>query len=148
VAAELRAGARSSRDRKHLDEQVLAPYFRRGRILTPSSAGWDALGLTLSRLRAEGSLDLTTMPRGFVFDVLIAFSCREAGVVLITRNARDMERIRSVFRFEFVAPYPPANYRRSAHPRSAVHRTPSPVGGSFPRTKGVFPGMCMRERLV
>ena len=109
VAAELRAGARSSRDRKHLDEQVLAPYFRRGRILTPSSAGWDALGLTLSRLRSEGSLDLATMPRGFVFDVLIAFSCREAGVVLITRNARDMERIRSVFRFEFVAPYPPAN---------------------------------------
>lgn len=109
VAAELRAGARSSRDRKHLDEQVLAPYYRRGRILTPSSAGWDALGLTLSRLRAEGPLDLTTMPRGFVFDVLIAFSCREAGVVLITRNARDMERIRSVFRFEFVAPYPAAN---------------------------------------
>jgi predicted nucleic acid-binding protein len=56
---------------------------------------------------AEGALDLATMPRGFVFDVLIAFSCREAGVVLITRNVRDMERIRSVFRFEFVAPFPP-----------------------------------------
>jgi predicted nucleic acid-binding protein len=108
VAAELRAGARSARERKILDEQVMAPFFRRGRILTPSPAAWDALGLTLSRLRAEGSLDLATMPRGFVFDVLIAFSCREAGVVLITRNTRDMERIRSVFRFEFVAPFPPA----------------------------------------
>jgi predicted nucleic acid-binding protein len=106
VAAELRAGARSSRDRRQLDEQVLAPFFRRGRILTPSPAAWDALGLTLSRLRSEGTLDLASMPRGFVFDVLIAFSCRESGVVLITRNARDMERIRSVFRFEFVAPFP------------------------------------------
>jgi len=106
VAAELQAGARSSRDRKLLMEQVLAPFYRRGRILTPTAAAWDALGLTLSRLRAEGSLDLASVTRGFVFDVLIAFSCREAGIVLVTRNTRDMERIRSVFRFEFVAPFP------------------------------------------
>ncbi len=108
VAAELQSGARTPRDRKLLVEQVLAPFFRRGRILTPSAAAWDALGLTLSRLRAEGSLDLASVPRSFVFDVLLAFSCREAGVVLITRNTRDMERIRSVFRFEFVAPFPSA----------------------------------------
>ena len=106
VAAELRAGCRSSRDRRQLEEHVLAPFVRRGRVLTPSGAAWDALGLTLSQLRAEGRLDLTNVPRGFVFDVLIAFSCREAGVVLVTRNARDMERIRSVFQFEFVAPFP------------------------------------------
>jgi len=107
VAAELRAGCRSTGDRRRLDEHVLAPFVRRGRILTPSGAAWDALGLTLSRLREEGSLDLASMPRGFAFDVLIAFSCREAGVVLITRNTRDMERIRSVFQFEFAAPFPP-----------------------------------------
>jgi predicted nucleic acid-binding protein len=106
VAAELRAGCRSPRDRRQLEEHVLAPFFRRDRILTPSAAAWDALGLTLSQLRAEGSLDLASVPRGFMFDVLIAFSCREAGVVLVTRNARDMERIRSVFQFEFVAPFP------------------------------------------
>jgi predicted nucleic acid-binding protein len=109
VAAELRAGARSPRDRRVLEELVLAPFVRRGRILTPSVAAWDALGLTLSQLREEGSLDLASVPRGFAFDALIAFSCREAGVVLITRNARDMERIRSVFQFEFVAPFPSSN---------------------------------------
>jgi predicted nucleic acid-binding protein len=108
VAAELRAGARSSRDRRQLEEHVLAPFVRRGRILTPSGAAWDALGLTLSHLREEGSLDPASVPRAFAFDVLIAFSCREAGVVLVTRNARDMERIRSVFPFEFVAPFPSA----------------------------------------
>lgn len=106
VAAELRAGCRSSRDRLQLEEHVLAPYVRRNRILTPSGAAWAALGLTLSQLREEGALDFTSMPRGFAFDVLIAFSCREAGVVLVTRNTRDMERIRSVFPFEFVAPFP------------------------------------------
>ena len=106
VAAELRAGCRSSLDRRRLEEYVLAPFVRRGRILTPSGAAWDALGLALSQLREAGALDLASMPRGFVFDVLIAFSCREAGVVLVTRNARDMERIRTVFQFEFVAPFP------------------------------------------
>jgi predicted nucleic acid-binding protein len=109
VAAELQAGARTSRDRELLMEQVLAPFFRRGRVLTPSASAWDTLGLTLSTLRAEGSLDLASVSRGFAFDVLIAFSCREAGVVLVTRNTRDMERIRSVFRFEFVAPFPAAS---------------------------------------
>lgn len=107
VAAELRAGCRTSRDRRRLEEQVLAPYVRRGRILTPSGAAWDMLGLTLSQLREEGALDFASMPRAFAFDVLIAFSCRESGVVLVTRNTRDMERIRSVFQFEFVAPFPP-----------------------------------------
>jgi predicted nucleic acid-binding protein len=111
VAAELRTGARSLRDRRQLEEQVLAPFVRRGRVLTPSGAAWDALGLTFSQLRSEGTIDLATVPRGFAFDVLIAFSCREAGMVLVTRNARDMERIRSVFQFEFVAPYPPTSQR-------------------------------------
>lgn len=110
VAAELRAGCRSSRDRRRLEEHLLAPFVRRGRILTPPEAAWNALGLTLSQLREEGSLDFASMPRGFAFDVLIAFSCREAGVVLVTRNTRDMERIRSVFQFEFVAPFPPSQW--------------------------------------
>ncbi len=106
VAAELRAGCRAPGDRRRLEEKLFAPFTRLGRILTPSGAAWDALGLTLSQLRAEGLLDLATMPRGFAFDVLLAFSCRESGVVLVTRNARDMERIRQVFKFQFVAPFP------------------------------------------
>jgi predicted nucleic acid-binding protein len=106
VAAELRAGCRSSRDLRRLEDLTLAPFVRRGRVLTPSWAAWDALGLTLFQLREAGTLDPASVLRGFVFDVLIAFSCRAAGVVLVTRNARDMERIRTVFQFEFVAPFP------------------------------------------
>lgn len=60
VAAELQAGCQSPRDRRSLEEQVLAPYIRRGRLLTPSGAAWATLGMTLSRLREEGSLDLAT----------------------------------------------------------------------------------------
>ncbi len=106
VAAELRAGARSARDREKLEDTVLGPFVRRRRVLTPSAAAWDALGLTLATLREREGLQLAQVRRGFAFDILLAYSCRESGVVLVTQNARDMARIRRVFTFEYVAPYP------------------------------------------
>lgn len=62
VAAALRAGVRSAQDRRKVERRVLDPFVRRGRVLTPGAAAWDALGL--------------------------------------------MARIRRVFAFEYVAPYP------------------------------------------
>ena len=106
VAAELRAGTRSARDRKALEKDVLGPFVRRGRVLTPSESAWDALGLTLATLREKGGLQLAQVPRTFALDILLAYSCREGGAVLVTRNDRDMARIRQVFEFEHVAPYP------------------------------------------
>jgi predicted nucleic acid-binding protein len=106
VAAELRAGARTAHARRTLERQVLGPYLRRGRVLTPSAAAWEALGTVLSTLGAREGLDLKQVPRSFVFDVLIAHGCREAGAVLVSANTRDMERIRRVFAFESVVPYP------------------------------------------
>lgn len=106
VAAELRAGARSARAREALEQRVLGPYLRRGRVLTPSAVGWDALGTTLAALVEREGVDLRQVPRSFVFDVLIAHSCREAGAVLVSGNRSDLERIARVFTFEFAAPYP------------------------------------------
>lgn len=106
VASELRAGARTTRDRKKLERELLDPFVRRGRVLSPSRSAWDALGLALAALREEEGLQLAQVPRTFAFDILIAYSCREAGVTLVTRNGRDMDRIRRVFAFEYVSPYP------------------------------------------
>jgi predicted nucleic acid-binding protein len=53
-------------------------------------------------------MQLSQVPRSFAFDVLLAYSCREHGVVLVTGNARDMTRIRRVFTFAYAAPYPEA----------------------------------------
>jgi len=108
VAAELRGGARSARDRKVLDDRVLGPFARRDRLLVPSAAAWDALGRTLAALRDREGLQLSQVPRSFAFDVLLAYSCREQGVVLVTGNTRDMTRIRRVFTFDYVTPYPEA----------------------------------------
>jgi predicted nucleic acid-binding protein len=105
VAAELRAGARAA-ERKQLENRVLAPYARRERIVTPSAAAWDALGTTLATLVREDGLQLKATPSSFIFDILLAFSCREIGAVLISANSRDLARIARVFAFDFVPPYP------------------------------------------
>ena len=104
VAAELRAGA--GRSRSTLERVVLAPYVRRDRVIAPSAKAWEALGDTLATLVQREGLVLKQVRRSFVFDILVAHSCREAGAVLVSSNRRDLERISRVFAFEFVAPYP------------------------------------------
>jgi predicted nucleic acid-binding protein len=106
VAAELRASAGDASERRTLERHVLSPYVRRGRLLNPSAAGWEALGTTLARLIEDEGLVLADVRKSFIFDILIAWSCREIGAVLVSRNTKDLSRIAKVFTFEFVAPYP------------------------------------------
>jgi predicted nucleic acid-binding protein len=106
VAAELRAGAGSAKDRRILERRVLTPYVRRGRLVNPSVAAWESLGTTLAALVEDDGLVLREVRRSFVFDILIARSCREAGATLVSRNSADLSRIAKVFPFDFVAPYP------------------------------------------
>jgi len=51
-------------------------------------------------------LVLRDVRRSFVFDILIAWSCREIGAVLVSRNVKDLARIAGVFAFQFAPPYP------------------------------------------
>ena len=106
VAAELRAGTTRPSELRKLEQAVLKPYYKRGRIINPSAAAWGALGKTLAWLVKNECIALRTTPRSFIFDILLAYSCREAGAVLISHNNRDLERIRRVFSFEFTGPYP------------------------------------------
>ena len=106
VAAELRAGATGGSDMRKLEKAVLGPYYKRGRIINPSGAAWETLGKTLAWLVKNEGITLRTTPRSFILDILLAFSCREAGAVLISNNERDLQRIRRVFSFESTLPYP------------------------------------------
>ena len=106
VAAELRAGAGSPTDRRILEREVLSPYMRRGRLLNPSATAWEALGTTLATLVEDEGLVLRDVRRSFMFDILIARSCREIGATLVSRNAADLSRIAKVFAFDFAPPYP------------------------------------------
>jgi len=106
VAAELRAGAGTDKARRTLEQQVFSPYWRRGRILNPSPAAWETLGTALATLVETDGLVLREIPRSFVFDILLARSCREACATLVSRNVADLSRIATVFPFDFVLPYP------------------------------------------
>jgi predicted nucleic acid-binding protein len=100
VALELRAGARSLVEAAKLQRHLFAPFERRGRVFAPSYSTWKVAGATVAKLRG------TQLTRAFYNDILLAASCREHGVTLVSRNAADCERIRRVLRFEFLPDWP------------------------------------------
>jgi len=104
VAQELRAGARTKAQVDWLEQHIIGPYERRGRLITPTFWAWKECGRVLSELYGPG--ELARAPRSFINDVLLALSCRESGVVLVTRNVGDFERIAKVRKFDFVSVWP------------------------------------------
>ena len=105
VVQELRAGAQG-RAAKQMERVLFEPFERRGRLVVPSYEAWKETGVVLSALVELGQVRWPELSRSFVNDVLLAMSCREAGVVLVTENARDFARISQVRSFDFVAPWP------------------------------------------
>jgi predicted nucleic acid-binding protein len=103
VAQELRAGVRGAAATK-LEDAILAPFERRGRLVTPSYEAWKETGRVLAELVAPNGWNAVS--RSFVNDVLLAMSCRESGIVLVTRNVVDCARIAAVRAFDFVSPWP------------------------------------------
>jgi predicted nucleic acid-binding protein len=106
VMHEVLAGARGDERRREVEKELVRPFRRTRRVVTPSHGAWRISGEALGRLAEEEGLDLRRVPKSFVNDVLLAASCREAGMVLVTDNASDFRRIGSVIDLEFVEPWP------------------------------------------
>ena len=106
VLHELLVGAITARSAAAVEKEFAEPLVRRRRLVTPSHRSWRDAGTAIAQLTAAKKMELRTVPRSFVHDALIATSCGEAGVTLVTDNRRDFERLRTVLRFEFVAPWP------------------------------------------
>ena len=106
VAQELRAGARSPADWRALERHVLDLYIQRGRMVTPTAQAWQDSGDLLATLAREEGLELTRVSKAFGNDILLALSCREASLVLVTENERDFARIARLAPFTFVEPWP------------------------------------------
>lgn len=105
VVQELRMGTKGGEDLRVLQRQILEPFERRGRVITPSYAAWSLAGDVLRELgRMDGGQVANT--RSWTNDILLALSCREAGVTLVTENVRDFRRIRRLVPFDFVPPWP------------------------------------------
>jgi len=106
VAQELRAGVRSAEDLRELEKNVLAPFIDVRRLITPSFRTWQTSGDILAALARQEAFDVRAVTKAFSNDILLALSCREAGMTLVTRNVRDFQRIQRVVPFRFVEPWP------------------------------------------
>jgi predicted nucleic acid-binding protein len=105
VAMELGAGAITEQHEAAVSD-LLGPYAARGLVIPVSYASCTEAGRVLAAL-ARQERDLARAPRSLTNDVLIAASCREAGVVLVTDNSRDFTAIQRHLRgFRFVPPWP------------------------------------------
>ncbi len=106
VAQELMLGALDAAGRRQVREAYLRPFEARGRVIVPSYQAWVRSGELVAMLVQRGVLSPGGFTRSFLNDALLATSCREHGLTLITANARDFARLQQVERFEFEAPWP------------------------------------------
>jgi predicted nucleic acid-binding protein len=93
VAAELRAGCRTKRERR-IVARVIDPFERSGRLVHPLPADFKRAAGALSRLREAGRT--LKSPGGALLDAIIAaVSCRE-GALLVSSNVSDFRMLSSV----------------------------------------------------
>jgi predicted nucleic acid-binding protein len=109
VMQELAARARTAEAVRAVQRGVFAPFERRQRVFAPSSEAFVESGRVLAAIAArEGWQRLGEKP-SFLNDALIAASCRERGITLITRDG-DFERLAPLVKgFRFAAPWPAAD---------------------------------------
>jgi predicted nucleic acid-binding protein len=106
VIQELAVGARSTQAGRDVQQGVFEPFERRRRVFAPSNAAFAKSGRVLAALAALEGWQLLDEKPSLLNDALIAVSCREQGITLITRNG-DFKRLSPFVRgFHYTAPWP------------------------------------------
>ena len=106
VIQELLLGAIDRRRRAAVRSAYIRPFESRRRVITPTTGDWIRSGEVVGELVQRKLLSPGGFGRSFLNDVLLAVSCRSAGITLVTDNAADFALIQRVERFEFVRPWP------------------------------------------
>ena len=106
VMQELAAGARTDDAAREVQRGVFEPFERRRRVFAPSSAAFTESGRVLAAVAVrEGWQRLDEKP-SLLNDALIAASCREHGITLITKDG-DFKRLAPFVKgFRYAAPWP------------------------------------------
>jgi predicted nucleic acid-binding protein len=91
VALELQAGART-RPQERAVNDLLTSYVERERVIVPSFEAYAQGGRVLSALAVREGIDVSRAG-SLVNDVMIATSCREAGVKLVTENVEHFAAV-------------------------------------------------------
>ena len=108
VMQELAAGARTADAARDVQRGVFAPFERRRRVFAPSSAAFAESGRVLAAVAGREGWQLLDEKPSLLNDALIAASCREQGITLITKDG-DFKRFAQFCKgFRYAAPWPAA----------------------------------------
>ena len=106
VMQELRAGAVTEVQARALQDGIFNAFERRGRVAGPSSGAFKDCGRVLAVLFRLDGVPYRERPRSLVNDILIAITCVENGLTLITADG-DFRTIRPHLQgFAHVPPWP------------------------------------------
>jgi predicted nucleic acid-binding protein len=106
VMQELAAGARTSGAVREVQQGVFEPFERRRRVFAPSTAAFVESGRVIAAVAKREGWQLLDENPSLLNDALIATSCREQGITLIT-NDTDFKRLAPLVRgFRYAAPWP------------------------------------------
>lgn len=106
VLHELLVGASTPAKARQIREDLFGPLTRAGRLVTPSHSAWERAGSAIAQMARNEPRDLRSIPKSLVNDFLLAASCRESGVTLITDNAADFAMVRRYLKHEHLEPWP------------------------------------------
>ncbi|MPY90057.1 MAG: PIN domain-containing protein [Luteitalea sp.] len=107
VMQELGAGARTTAQAHVLQSDIFAPFARRRRTFGPSVDAFKTCGEILAHLWRRDGVPYAKRRRSLVNDILLALSCREHGIVLVTKDG-DFDTLRPFIRgFSHLRPWPP-----------------------------------------
>lgn len=106
VMQELAAGARTTQAARDVERGVFEPFERRRRVFAPSSAAFAESGRVIATVAAREGWQFVDDNPSLLNDALIAVSCREQGITLITRDS-DFKRLSPLVKgFHYAAPWP------------------------------------------
>ena len=109
VMQELAAGARTAEAARDLQRGIFDPFERRHRVFAPSSAAFVESGRVLAAIAAREGWPLFDEKPSLLNDALIAASCRERGITLITRDGDFTRLAQFVKGFRHATPWPTAD---------------------------------------
>ena len=97
VLMELYAGTDKPRDKKQVDQLVLA-FQRTHRIISPSIENYREAGQVMARLKHRHGTQIKKMI-GLSHDILIALTARTIGAMVVTANRQDFETLQGLCPF-------------------------------------------------
>jgi predicted nucleic acid-binding protein len=106
VIQELAAGARTREQARELEQLVFGPFERRGRVFAPAAAAFVKSGRLLAAVAAQEGWEAIYETPSLLNDALLAASCRERGITLITKDGDFDHFLPFLGGWRHVAPWP------------------------------------------